>query len=75
MVPVDISDYKIEKVRAIQCHVSQHPALPRQPEEAVDQIPCHEYFTIAHTGSHSNGPADWMKEIKDPTGQSVEIAI
>jgi LmbE family N-acetylglucosaminyl deacetylase len=67
LIPVDISDYKIEKVRAIQCHVSQHPALTGTPEEAVDQIPCNEYFTVAHAGSHSNGTADWFEDIKGRT--------
>jgi len=69
LVAIDISGYKIEKVRAIQCHVSQHPALEGNPEEAVDQIPCHEYFTVAHVGINSNNTADWFEDLKDRTGQ------
>jgi len=33
LVEVDISDYKLEKVRTIQRHVSQEPGLPGRPEE------------------------------------------
>lgn len=69
LIPVDISGYKIEKVRAIQCHVSQHTSLEGKPEEVVDQIPCHEYFTVAHTGSNANAAADWFEEMKDHSGQ------
>jgi LmbE family N-acetylglucosaminyl deacetylase len=61
---VDISDYKIEKVRAIQCHASQHPALKGKPEEEVDKIPCHEYFTIARSGKNQDGSADWFEIAK-----------
>lgn len=75
LIPVDISDYKIEKVRAIQCHVSQHPFIEGKPEEVADQIPCHEYFTVAHTRSNSKGSADWFEEMKDHTGQFVNISI
>ena len=62
---VDISDYKIEKVRAIQCHASQHPALKGKPEEEVDKVPCHEYFTIARSGKNPDGSADWFEIVKD----------
>ncbi len=47
LVEVDISDYKLDKVRAIQCHASQNPGLPGRPEEEVDKIPCSELYTIA----------------------------
>lgn len=69
LVAIDISDYKIDKVCAILCHASQHPALEGNPEEAVDQIPCHEYLTVAHVGSNSNGTTDWFEDMKDRTGQ------
>ena len=71
LIPVDISDYKIEKVRAIQCHASQLPALEGNPEEAVDLIPCHEYFMVAHIGSNSNGTADWFESLKDRALQQI----
>ena len=62
---VDISDYKIEKVRVIQCHASQNPALKGKPEEEVDKVPCHEYFTIARSGKNPDGSADWFEIVKD----------
>lgn len=62
MVAVDISEYKIEKIRAIQCHTSQKPPLGGKPEEEVDKIPCNEYFTIARPGNRS---AVWFELIND----------
>lgn len=54
LVSVDISDYKIEKIRAIMSHVSQHPPLKGRAEDKVDQVPCHEFFTVAHAVNKSN---------------------
>lgn len=48
LISVDISDYKLEKIRAIQSHVSQHPPLKGKPEDEMAKIPPHEYFTVAH---------------------------
>lgn len=75
LIPVDISEFKIEKASAIQCHVSQHPALMGTPEEAVDQIPCTEYFTVGHAGSYSNGAADWFEGIRDWPKQLIQIPM
>lgn len=58
LVSVDISDHKLEKIRAIQSHVSQHPPLRGKPEDVIDQIPCHEFFTVAHSRIPSTNPAD-----------------
>ena len=41
-VEVDISDYKVNKIRAIQSHASQDPGLPGRPEEELGKIPCTE---------------------------------
>ena len=54
LISVDISDYKIEKIRAIQSHVSQHPPLKGNAEDEMDKVPCHEYFTVAHAVDKSN---------------------
>lgn len=54
LISVDISDYKLEKIRAIQSHVSQHPPLVGKAEEEVEKIPCHEYFSVAHAVNTSN---------------------
>jgi len=67
LVVIDISDYKIEKVHAIQCHASQLPALDANPEKAEDQIPCNEYFTVAHAGIYPDHSVDWFENIKDLT--------
>ena len=40
-VEVDISDYKLNKIRAIQSHASQEPGLPGMPEEGVGKNPMH----------------------------------
>lgn len=44
---IDISDYRVAKVRAIQCHVSQHPPFQGTPEKEAVHLVCHEYFTLA----------------------------
>lgn len=53
LVSVDISDYKTEKMRAIQSHASQHPPLEGKAEEEVEKVPCHEYFKVAHAVNDS----------------------
>jgi LmbE family N-acetylglucosaminyl deacetylase len=65
LVSVDISDYKIEKIRAIQSHISQHPPLKGKAEEEVDKVPCHEYFTVAHAVNSSNDLIDCFKVEED----------
>ena len=71
LVSVDISDYKIEKIRAIQSHISQHPPLEGKAEEEVDKVPCHEYFTVAHAVNNSNDLIDCFKVEEDRVGQLV----
>jgi LmbE family N-acetylglucosaminyl deacetylase len=61
LVEVDISDYKLDKVRAIQSHASQNPGLPGRPEEEMDKIPCHEIFTIARENKFQNKPINWFE--------------
>lgn len=58
LISVDISDFKIEKIRAIQSHASQQPPLTGTPEEEVENIPCHEYFTVAQTVKHGRDLMD-----------------
>lgn len=54
LIAVDISDYKLEKIRAIQSHASQHPPLEGKAEEEIDKVPCNELFTVAHSVKESN---------------------
>jgi len=65
LISVDISDYKIEKIRAIQSHISQHPPLEGKAEEEVDKVPCHEYFTIAHSVKKSRDLMDCFDFVED----------
>ncbi|HRQ37017.1 MAG TPA: PIG-L family deacetylase [Chloroflexota bacterium] len=44
---IDVGDYLVTKVRAMQCHASQHPPFMGNPEEEVSRLVCHEYFTLA----------------------------
>ena len=60
-VEIDISEYKLEKVRAIQCHVSQNPGLPGRPEEEINKIPCSEHYTIARDAITAENYPDWFE--------------
>lgn len=51
-IVVNVSEYKLEKVKAIQAHVSQEPPLKRKAEEEVDQISCVEHFMVAQPGNN-----------------------
>lgn len=65
LVQIDISEFKIEKIRAIQSHVSQHPPLEGKAEDEVDNIPCHEYFSLGQKGVGENNTASWFEGVKD----------
>ncbi len=71
LVEVDISDYKLDKVRAIQSHASQNPGLPGRPEEEVDKIPCSELYTIARDSKTAENYPDWF----EPLGEEERNAI
>ena len=61
LVDIDISDYKQEKVRAIQSHVSQSPDLIGKPEEVMDKIPCSEVYVIARNMPSRNAESNWFE--------------
>ena len=44
---IDVGAYRVTKVRAMQCHASQKPPYPGDPEEEAGQLACHEYFVLA----------------------------
>lgn len=46
-VAIDISTYKIHKVRAMQQHSSQHPPFSGSPEVEASKLACHEVFYLA----------------------------
>ena len=61
LVEVDISDYKLEKIRAIQCHASQNPTLLGKPEDVTDKIPCSELYTVARDIRTKDNCPDWFE--------------
>ena len=44
---IDISAFKIRKVRAMQQHSSQHPPFSGPPEVEASKLACHEVFHLA----------------------------
>lgn len=55
---IRVSDHLVAKVRAMQCHASQHQPYPGNPEEEARRLACHEYFTLAR-------PTDWADNLTD----------
>jgi LmbE family N-acetylglucosaminyl deacetylase len=64
LVEIDISDYKLEKVLAIQSHISQDPGLPGRPEEEMEQIPCSELYTVAHDLESTDISTNWFEPLR-----------
>ena len=62
LVEVDISEYKLEKVRAIQSHASQDPGLSGKPEDEMGKIPCSELYTIARQNKFQAEPIKWFEK-------------
>lgn len=65
VIKVDISDYKLEKVRAIQSHASQDPGLRGRAEEEMDNIPCSELYTIARDAITASNYPDWFEPLRE----------
>jgi LmbE family N-acetylglucosaminyl deacetylase len=65
LVEIDISDYRLNKARAIQCHASQNPGLPGMPEEEVDNIPCNELYTVARDEKTADNYPDWFESVRE----------
>ena len=64
-VEIDISDYKLNKIRAIQSHASQDPDLPGRPEEEMEKIPCTELYTIAREAKTAENYPDWFEMVRE----------
>lgn len=58
VVSIDISDYRVTKVRAMQCHASQKPPFNGDPEEEAEKLTCHEYFVLARPRHVESIPTD-----------------
>jgi LmbE family N-acetylglucosaminyl deacetylase len=46
-ISIDVGDFLVTKVKAMQCHASQNPPYPGSPEEEAQRLTCHEYFVLA----------------------------
>lgn len=55
---IDIGDYRVTKVRAMQCHASQNPPYSGKPEQEAQRLTCHEYFTLVR-------PVGWQTNLID----------
>jgi LmbE family N-acetylglucosaminyl deacetylase len=44
---IDITDFRIPKLRAMQAHASQKPPYTGPPEDEAGKLACHEYFALA----------------------------
>lgn len=71
-VQIDISDYKLEKVRAIQSHASQNSGLPGRPEEEMDKIPCRELYTIARDAKAAENYPDWFEMEREQSMLAIQ---
>ncbi|HEX9596123.1 MAG TPA: PIG-L deacetylase family protein [Anaerolineales bacterium] len=49
---LDIGAYRLPKVRAMQCHTSQNPPFKGKPEQEIENLACHETFTLARPLGH-----------------------
>jgi len=71
LVEIDISNYKLDKVRAIQSHASQNPGLPGRPEEEVDKIPCSELYTIARDAKTVDNYPGWFETVSEEERNAI----
>jgi len=55
---IDVNEYLVTKVRAMQCHASQNPPFSGPPEEEAQRLACHEYFTLARPVASQKGLTD-----------------
>jgi LmbE family N-acetylglucosaminyl deacetylase len=55
---IDITDYRLPKLLAMQAHASQNPPFKGTPEEEIENLACHEYFVLVR-------PPDPMSEMTD----------
>lgn len=75
LVEVDICNYRLQKVMAIQSHVSQDPGLPGRPEEEMEKIPCSELFTLARENTFQDQPVDWFERpIERAVGSASRVS-
>jgi LmbE family N-acetylglucosaminyl deacetylase len=71
LVEIDISGYKLDKVRAIQSHASQNPGLPGRPEEETDKIPCSELNSLARDAKTADNYPEWFETVREKEMNAV----
>lgn len=62
---IDITDYRLPKLRAMQCHVSQNPPFKGEPEHEIENLACHEYFTLARPSGKFADSTDLYAPLKE----------
>jgi LmbE family N-acetylglucosaminyl deacetylase len=72
-IHIDISDYKLDKIRAIQSHVSQNIDMLDKPEEAMDKIPCFELFSVAREANPGDNYPDWFEKAIDCQNEVTNV--
>lgn len=62
---IDITDYRLPKLRAMQAHVSQNPPFKGEPEKEIENLACHEYFTLARPVGKFADTTDLFAPLKE----------
>ena len=62
---IDITDFRLPKLRAIQCHASQDPPFKGEPEHEIENLACHEYFTLARPSGKYEDLTDLFAPLKE----------
>lgn len=62
---IDISDYRLPKLCAMQAHVSQNPPFKGKPEDEIENLACHEYFTLARPSGKFADTKDLFAPIRN----------
>ena len=62
---IDITDTRLPKLRAMQAHVSQHPPFTGNPEKEIENLACHEYFTLARPSGKFADTTDLFASLKE----------
>ncbi|HMQ32136.1 MAG TPA: PIG-L family deacetylase [Chloroflexaceae bacterium] len=63
---IDIGPHREAKLRAMQCHASQHPPFGGPPAEEAGKLACHEYFTLARPSVLSDALACLFAPLNAP---------
>jgi len=67
LIEIDITGYKLDKGRAIQCSIGQKPGIAGKSEEDMDLIQCYEVYNIARDAKTGDNYPDWFEMIREET--------